>query len=494
MKTDSTLKMTRMVKRFSMAFACISMLTISSQAQKGTTEDITYYSTVMSDSVHMNVYVPPGYTDEADTNHYPVFYLVHGYGEDYTYWKDYGQADTVLDYYITHDMAVPMILVMTDGRNLAPDVYSNEMLTDIIPYVESNYRVKTDKDSRGVGGLSWGGQQSMKVGILNYDMFGYMAILSSGYFSQDLFDEADAFLDTTATKVENSMRYFYFAEGSQYDITYDGGMQALEMFREHGLTVHYWEYSGGHQWTVWRQDFKSFTPYLFRDTTTRYISLAFQGGTIKNSTVMTCLDSLATPPADPTRTGYSFAGWYLQPEYVDSFNFATDTIRANMTLYANWSPNPYTVSFNSNGGNYTPDPVVALYRTLIVEPAEPEKEGYVFGGWFKDEALTQAWDFAATKVTGDITLYAKWIDPTALKEIGESTIRVYPNPAHHEVLIGNLPSQAQICLFSTDGKLLIRQDGVSTDEMLDISSLPGGMYYLVVRSSTQNFQQRLVKE
>jgi hypothetical protein len=74
------------------------------------------------------------------------FILMPGGGEDYTYWMRAGKADTVLNYYIEHGIAVPMILVTPDGRNLSPEIFSNEMLNDIIPYVESNYRVKADKD------------------------------------------------------------------------------------------------------------------------------------------------------------------------------------------------------------------------------------------------------------------------------------------------------------------------------------------------------------
>jgi uncharacterized repeat protein (TIGR02543 family) len=483
-----------MVLKPAIAFAFICMFAFIGRAQQGTVEDITYYSTTQDDECHMNIYFPPGYDDEADTNHYPVFYLVHGYGENYTHWKNYGRADTVLNYYINHDQAVPMILVMPDGRNLPPEVYSSEVLTDIIPYVESHYRVKTDKDSRGIGGLSWGGQQSLKVGILNYEMFGYMAILSSGYFSADLFNEAEAFLDTNAAKVEESLRYFYFAEGTSFDLAYESGMQALQMFREKGLTVHYWEYQGGHQWTVWREDFKSFAPYLFRDSTTRYISLVFQGGAIRNSTVMTYRDSLAPEPDDPTRTGYTFAGWYLQPECIDSFIFATDTVRANMTIYANWDINSYTVSFVSNGGDFTPDPIVAEYRSLIEEPTAPQKEGYVFGGWFTDEELTNQWVFASTRVTGDITLYAKWIEPTAISNGQESSVLIFPNPANTFVQLKNLPAESHIEIYSTEGRLLIQMNPDRSDVTIDLSKFHDGMYVMVVNSPTQNLRYRLIKE
>ncbi len=241
-----------------LVLACMTGLAL--QAQNGTVETLRYYSTTQSDSCSMNIYLPPGYVDAGDTNHYPVLYLMHGGGENYTYWVNYGNADEVMDDYITNDIAVPMIIVMPDGRNLAPEIFTNEMLNDVIPLIESNFRVIADKDHRGMGGLSFGGQQSLEVGLLNYDMFGYLCIMSSGYFSDTYYNKAEALLKTDSAEVEASMRYFYFAEGTKYDLTYESGMRSMALFRKYGLTVHYWEYPGGHQWVVWREDFKSFTP------------------------------------------------------------------------------------------------------------------------------------------------------------------------------------------------------------------------------------------
>jgi uncharacterized repeat protein (TIGR02543 family) len=487
--------------KFIVAVTLTCILIFPSDAQQGTVETITYYSATQNDSCRMNVYCPPGYYDITDTNHYPVLYLMHGGGENYTYWMNNGEADETLNEYISTGKAVPMILVTPDGRNLSPEILSNEIRHEVIPYIESNFRVIADKDHRGIGGLSWGGMQALELGIMHYEMFGYMAILSSGYFSVDNFNRAEAFLDTTAGKVEKSIRYFYFAEGTKYDLAYESGMQALSMFREKGLTVHYWEYSGGHQWSVWIQDFKSFTPYLFRDTTTRYISLEFQGGLIKNSTVMTSRDSLATPPPDPTRTGYSFAGWYREPEYLDSFNFAMDTIKANMTLYAKWSINSYKVSFNSNGGDYTPDTVTAVYRAKIEEPAEPQKSGFIFGGWYTDDTFVQEWDFASSLVTGDITLYARWIDPTSLIENQESQIMVFPNPFTDELAVSfnfTTGEKLNISLIDIHGRTV----KVMYDDYLkagqnklswQLGDIPDGFYTLSIRSAENIFLRKLIK-
>lgn len=461
--------------------------------QEGEVETITYYSNTQDDSCKMNVYTPPGYFD-ADTNHYPVLYLMHGGGEDYSFWINSGQADTTLNYYIAHDIAVPMILVMPDGRNLAPAFFANEILDEVIPHIESNYRVIADRDHRGIGGLSFGGMQSLELGIIHNDMFAYVTIMSSGYFSGDNYDRAAAHLDTAAVEVEAGLRYFYFAEGSPYDLTYESGMIALSLFREHGLTVHYWEYSGGHQWSVWRKDFKSFTPYLFRDSTTRYISLEFMGGIIKNSTIMTDRDSLATPPPDPTRKGFTFIDWFTDPEYTDTFNFATDTITVNITLYAQWDRNIYEVSYNANGGNPTPEPVMIGYNYKLTQPDDPTKDGFIFGGWYSDEELTREWNFDLDEVLAEMTLYAKWIDPLGIDESLASTVTLYPNPARTLLKADNLRTAVHADIYSMEGKLVLSKKLDPTVAEIDISSLPTGMYTIVLSTNNEYYSSRFLIE
>ncbi len=218
------------------------------------------------------------------------------------------------------------------------------------------------------------------------------------------------------------------------------------------------------------------------------------GGNIKNSTVMTYLDSLAPEPEPPTRQGYDFAGWYLQPEYVDTFNFATDTVKKNFTIYADWSINSYKVSFNSNGGNYTPDTVVAVYNTRIEAPVEPTKDGFVFDGWYSDEALTQVWIFEVSKVTKDVTLYAKWVDPVSVEDSQDAGIRVYPNPVSTSLQLSDLPAGASVEIISSDGKMMIRRENTGVEETISVADLPTGIYTLVVTSGDETFSFRVVKQ
>ncbi len=122
--------------------------------------------------------------------------------------------------------------------------------------------------------------------------------------------------------------------------------------------------------------------------------------------------SLVTKPSDPSRIGYTFGGWYKEATCTNAWNFTTDRITIDTTLYAKWTINTYTVTFNSQGGSSVAGQTIA-YNSLVAEPAAPARTGYTFGGWYKEAACTNSWDFTTDKVTDNVTLYAKW-NPAAL--------------------------------------------------------------------------------
>ncbi|MFF2179475.1 InlB B-repeat-containing protein [Lysinibacillus sp. NPDC058147] len=117
-------------------------------------------------------------------------------------------------------------------------------------------------------------------------------------------------------------------------------------------------------------------------------------------------------PTVPTKAGYAFAGWYKDKELSEAWDFAKDVVTKNVTLYAKWTKEEtselsYTVTFNSNGGSEVSAKEV-VEGELLPSPATPVKGGNTFVGWYKDEELSEAWDFAKEVVTKNITLYAKW--------------------------------------------------------------------------------------
>ena len=120
--------------------------------------------------------------------------------------------------------------------------------------------------------------------------------------------------------------------------------------------------------------------------------------------------SKATKPADPTKTDYTFDGWYADATFAKAFDFNT-AITADTTIYAKWKENAvtpvtYTVSFEVNGGSAIADQNVTS-GTKATKPSDPTKADSTFDGWYQDATFTVAFDFD-TVITADSTIYAKW--------------------------------------------------------------------------------------
>ena len=156
---------------------------------KGKLETITYNSKSIGVDRKAVVYTPPNYDA---SQKYPVLYLMHGIGGNETHWTSLCAANKILDNLIADKKAVPMIIVMPNGRATAEPPSSNfmsdfnyyaffekDLLQDLMPYIESHYSVKTDRDHRALTGLSMGGGQGLNFGINNIDKFAWVGGFSS---------------------------------------------------------------------------------------------------------------------------------------------------------------------------------------------------------------------------------------------------------------------------------------------------------------------------
>ena len=110
----------------------------------------------------------------------------------------------------------------------------------------------------------------------------------------------------------------------------------------------------------------------------------------------------ASEPAEPTREGYDFLGWYNGNAEYD---FST-AVTSDLTLTAQWQIRTYTVTFNSDGGTNI-DAVTVDHGDTLDPPADPEKDGYIFVCWFVGDSTDESYDFD-TPVTSDMTLTANW--------------------------------------------------------------------------------------
>ncbi len=251
----------------------------------GAAAAVTYYSTALHRFRRMHVYTPPGY--ESGKGKYPTFCLLHGASDSDDSWTSVGRAGFILDNLIASKQATPMVVVMPAGHTgpfrFGPpaggsakppvDEFAQDFETDIMPYVEKNYRVYRDRKHRAMAGLSMGGSQTLNIGIPHLDQFAYLGVHSSGVFgitgsgpggppSGPSFEEQHrALLDDA--KLKPGLKLLWFATGKD-DFLVATSRATVEMLKRHQFAVVYQETEGAHTWINWRRYLNEFVPQLFQ--------------------------------------------------------------------------------------------------------------------------------------------------------------------------------------------------------------------------------------
>jgi enterochelin esterase-like enzyme len=251
----------------------------------GAVASLTYYSKTLQRFRRMHVYTPPGY--ELGHGKFPVFYLLHGAGDSDDAWTTVGRAGFILDNLIATGTAKPMIVVMPAGHTRASgfgggaprpptDEFVQEFLNDIMPCVEKNYRVYTDRAHRAIAGLSMGGGQTLNIGIPHLDQFSYVGVYSAGIFGitgrgpgananapqgPSWEEQQKAILDDA--KLKKGLKLFWFSTGKD-DFLIATTRATVEMFKKHGFQPVFHETTGAHTWINWRNYLNDFAPQLFR--------------------------------------------------------------------------------------------------------------------------------------------------------------------------------------------------------------------------------------
>lgn len=243
----------------------------------GQVHQLEYFSTVRNKLINMQVYTPAGY--EKSKKKYPVLYLQHGGGEDETGWVNQGKTNYILDNLIAEGKAKEMIIVMTNGTfNIpgAPFGYSvegmkpfeKELTELIIPFVEQNFRVKNDRNSRALAGLSMGGGQTFFTGLQHTDLFAHLGIFSTGVFGgireASSFDAEKALpgLITNAPKYNKELKTLYISVG-QDDPRITPTTKAVKDMQSQGLNIIFNTFPGDHEWQVWRKSLHDFVQKIF---------------------------------------------------------------------------------------------------------------------------------------------------------------------------------------------------------------------------------------
>lgn len=241
-----------------------------------------YNSATLGRQRRAHVYTPPGY--DAGGDKYPVLYLLHGGGDEDSGWSTIGRAGLILDNLIAAKKARPMLVVMPNGSlprpaNVTPgakldpkemaafqDRFTNELLKDVVPFVEKTYRVVPDKDHRALAGLSMGGGQTTRVLTTNPDKFGYFAIWSAGLFggNADAFEAQNEKFLAEADRVNGSVKLLSIVVGDK-DFALAGSKALAGVLEKRGIKHELTVTGGGHTWINWRQYLNALAPRLFQD-------------------------------------------------------------------------------------------------------------------------------------------------------------------------------------------------------------------------------------
>ncbi len=279
----------------------------------GSVNIVWYDSPTLNLQRRMYVYTPAGY--ESGDQSYPVLYLLHGAGGDEDAWNNMGRASVIMDNLIAAGDAEPMLVVMTNGnanQKMAPGYglipgqntsgnfgnpgevdapgfrgrgqapanapargaqpaasegrgggrgpmggtsFPESLVNDVVPYIEANYRVIKEKDSRAIAGLSMGGGHTLTASNAHPEMFSYVGVFSMGT-TDDITEQLQALKDA-------GLKFYYVGCGLDDGICVDRSKNLDALLTKVGINHETNFSSGGHTWANWRIYLGELAPKLF---------------------------------------------------------------------------------------------------------------------------------------------------------------------------------------------------------------------------------------
>ena len=256
------------------------LFNVAGYSQSTVFESLSFESNKLGRKVSYSIYLPSDYN--TSKRNYPVLYLLHGYTDNETNWIQMGQMKTIADRAIANEEAVPMIIVMPDAWDTwyinqydGKVPYEDMFFEELIPYMEKTYRIRSDKESRAIAGLSMGGYGSFLYSLHHPDMFCACAPLSAAVFDdtvmearkarshKDLFNRLfgpgdEHWKQNNVLKIlsdwdQNDLpKIRYYIDCGDDDGLLDGNMQVHQIMRQKGIRHEFRVRDGGHSWTYWR--------------------------------------------------------------------------------------------------------------------------------------------------------------------------------------------------------------------------------------------------
>jgi len=250
----------------------------------GDVRSVLYFSKVTGKWRRCIVYTPPDYATQPQ-KHYPILYVMPGYGEDESGWFTQGKGNVILDNLIAEKKAVPMVIVTEDqftalkpgesplvlgGRRPGGarpsfgtygQTFTEVLFNDLIPFMESHYRIQPGRENRGMAGLSMGGMQTFISTLPHLDKFAYIGGFSPGV-PQALFDDGPL-KDSAA--FNKQVKLLWLGTGTVEKANNPNIFVLHQALDKADVKNSYYESPGtAHEWLTWRRDLNQFAPLLFR--------------------------------------------------------------------------------------------------------------------------------------------------------------------------------------------------------------------------------------
>lgn len=246
-----------------------------SDVPHGTLHDHIYHSQAINGPNSVRIYTPPNYNPN-DEKKYPVLFLLHGFGEKVSFWSDFGKINLIADNLIFQNKIIEPIIVMPNGDPNEAEYYkfftsevdgnawmeknmetlNNDLNHDLIPFLKSHYKMKSDQASMAITGSSMGGIQAVLLGVKNAPKFGWVIGLSTSLNIPPF---------SLEKRVDvNSLNLFQLNIGKKDAWGIKQSNKVHDWLLENEMNHEYLVSKGGHDWDVWREDMIALLPKLFR--------------------------------------------------------------------------------------------------------------------------------------------------------------------------------------------------------------------------------------